>query len=465
MGRVSDVDRALALSGGAGRAASSARAGFLPLPLRRVPSSALRHIPVYLRTTGDKAQAGTRSEFVLYRGLAITFTDRDRERLLDNGRQLVYIRIADQARFQRQAELALTETAADPARESAERSAIVYETSLALMNEVLTDPDLPKHAPRIEEVSRAVTTLVLNDAQAFQHLLASAQHDFYTATHMVNVATWMVLLSHALGYQKRDELCRICQAGLLHDLGKVHVPGHVLNKRAPLTEDEWALIRQHPLLGETQIAALAGGAGLAPIVARQHHERLDGGGYPDGLSGGAIHAVSRICAVVDSFDAMTALRPFKQQTMTISDAIIAIQARTPAQYDANVVQAWLALLRRVDDCIVQHPTAPGPLPAAPLAHERRQNKRFDCNFAARIHVLRRTRRGWSERKGTDTLVHSVSRFGLGLLSPAHVSPGERLRVYYRGNNGPPRVLHGECVRCRGYEDGRFEIGFELDQST
>ena len=107
------------------------------------------------------------------------------------------------------------------------------------MNEVLSDPDLQKYSAQIQGVSRAVTTLVLNDAQAFGHLFAAAHHDFYTATHMVNVATWMVPVSHALGYRDHDELCRICQAGLLHDLGKVRIPAEVLNKPEPLSEEDW----------------------------------------------------------------------------------------------------------------------------------------------------------------------------------------------------------------------------------
>jgi hypothetical protein len=78
------------------------------------------------------------------------------------------------------------------------KSEIVYETAVELVNELLSEPDLAGKSPRLEKVSRAVTTLVLNDPTAFSHLFAASHHDFYTATHMVNVATWMVPLCHGL---------------------------------------------------------------------------------------------------------------------------------------------------------------------------------------------------------------------------------------------------------------------------
>jgi HD-GYP domain-containing protein (c-di-GMP phosphodiesterase class II) len=452
----------LALSGGAGCASSSARAGFLPIPLRRVSASTLKSIAVYLRTRPGEAHDLAVGEFLLYRSPDVTFTAEDRERLIENGRQFIYIATADQSLFQRQAECDLQEVMDDPARDFAERSAMVYDTSVELMNEVLTDPDLLKHSAQIENVSRAVTTLVLNDAQAFRHLFAASHHDFYTATHMVNVATWMVPVSHALGYRDHGELRSICQAGLLHDLGKVRVPAAVLNKGEQLSDADWALIRRHPALGGARLVAQGKPDPLVVTVARQHHERLDGSGYPDGLSGDQIHRVSRICAVVDSFDAMTALRPYKQHSMCISDAIIAIKAETPAKYDPEVVEAWLALLNQVDDReLLLGPDAKADTPEM-SPQERRRNKRYSCDCHAKIQIVQPDTSAESPvAPEVSALVHSVSRFGMGMLTPKEIEIGQHVRIRYHDARGAERILYGEAVRCRAYEDGWFNIGVEL----
>ena len=96
----------------------------------------------------------------------------------------------------------------------------------------------------------------------------------------------------------------IAQAGLLHDLGKIGVPEVVLRKAGPLTDEEWSMMRRHPITG-AQILAPLEFFGDGAVVVRHHHERHDGSGYPDGLAGDAIPIGARIVAVADVYDALT----------------------------------------------------------------------------------------------------------------------------------------------------------------
>ena len=102
----------------------------------------------------------------------------------------------------------------------------------------------------------------------------------------------------------------IAQAGLLHDLGKIGIPEHVLRKPGPLSEEEWAVMRRHPIVGAQIVAPLEFFAEGAVIV-RHHHERHDGSGYPDGLRGELIPLGARIVAVADVYDALTSDRPYR----------------------------------------------------------------------------------------------------------------------------------------------------------
>jgi len=463
MGVEVDQDREVVLSGGFGAMQNSARAGYLPIPLRYAPSSALANIAVYLRKEGDSADECDSDAFMLYRAADVPFTPEDRQRLLDSHRRFIYIRIADQARFREQSEQSVATAIDDPSRSIADKSALVYETSVELINELLSEPDLAAYSMRLENMSRSVATLVLSDSRAFSHLFAASHHDFYTATHMVNVATWMVPLSYALGYQAPDELAIACQAGLLHDIGKIFVPEGILNKRDKLSDADWEQIKQHPAFGWAHLGSFENVHPTVRLVVKQHHERLDGSGYPNGLRGAQIHRISRICAVVDSFDAITALRPFKERTLSVSDAVMILKSETPAKYDPEVVDAWLKLLSGVDDrdLIPQVGPAAGGAEAAG-GKEKRRNKRFRCDCPVRVHVLAKTPEGgWHEEPGIQATMHSVSRFGMGLLSPTEVEPGKFVRIYLHGTNWSGKLVHGQTVRCRTYRDGFFEIGVEL----
>lgn len=446
----------LLLSGGFGKSTNSARAGFLPIRLERTPVVAFEGIAVYLRPPSS-GKADEKDSFTLYTSDSTRFTEQHRQRLMDQRVQFVYIPIASQSRFRQQTEANLVKITQDPSLAVSVRSQIIYETSVELVNELLAEPDLSSKTPRLEQISRAVTTLTLNDPGSFAHLFTASHHDFYTATHMVNVATWMVPLAYAMGFHDIGQLNHLCQAGILHDIGKIYVPSDVLNKKGRLSDGEWNQIRRHPELGCEHLKSYDNIPPLVYTVTRQHHERLDGSGYPDRLKGDQIDIFARICAVVDSFDAMTAFRPFKERTMSVSQAVDVIVAETPSKYDQAVVDAWIGLLEAAEK---QSPTV-GPVHAANPGNGQRRYPRFPIDCPARAHLMEPSPSGPVERRGMQVVAHSISRAGVGFLSPQAFQPGDGVRVYLQGSGSLSRMLEGLIVRCRVYRDGWYEVGVEF----
>jgi putative nucleotidyltransferase with HDIG domain len=134
----------------------------------------------------------------------------------------------------------------------------------------------------------------------------------------------------------------IAQAALLHDLGKIGVPESILRKPGPLTEDEWEIMRRHPVAGAQIVAPLEffdDGA----IIVRHHHERLDGSGYPDGLVGDGIPLGARIVAVADVYDALTSARPYRAG-FTREQAIERIHRESGRTLDPVVVSCLVEAL-------------------------------------------------------------------------------------------------------------------------
>jgi HD-GYP domain-containing protein (c-di-GMP phosphodiesterase class II) len=139
------------------------------------------------------------------------------------------------------------------------------------------------------------------------------------------------------------EAARSVELGaLLHDIGKIRVPESILNKPGPLDEAEWEVMRAHPLVGEQILAPISPLQGILPIV-RSHHERWDGGGYPDGLAGVEIPLGARVIAVCDAWRAMNEPRPYRAP-LARDVALEELRRHAGTQFDPAVVAIALELL-------------------------------------------------------------------------------------------------------------------------
>jgi diguanylate cyclase (GGDEF)-like protein/putative nucleotidyltransferase with HDIG domain len=164
--------------------------------------------------------------------------------------------------------------------------------------------------------------------------------DVATARHSLTVGAYAERTARRLSLAP-DRVERIRVAGLLHDIGKLGVSDAILQKPGPLTEAEWAEIRRHPELG----ARILDHANLRDVAGwvRGHHERIDGGGYPDGFAGEAIPLESRILAVADAYEAMTAHRSYRR-ALDAATARAELERTSGTQFDATVVKAFLLAL-------------------------------------------------------------------------------------------------------------------------
>jgi putative nucleotidyltransferase with HDIG domain len=161
----------------------------------------------------------------------------------------------------------------------------------------------------------------------------------YTEGHSLRVAQYAAATAEAM--RLPPAVCEeVRTASLLHDLGKIGVRDAVLDKPGRLTEEEWRLMREHPVLGERILASLGFLAAEARVV-RHHHERPDGRGYPDGLAGRAIPLPARILAVADAFDAMRTLRPYRPP-LEEPETLAELSRGAGAQFDPDVVTAFQA---------------------------------------------------------------------------------------------------------------------------
>jgi len=161
--------------------------------------------------------------------------------------------------------------------------------------------------------------------------------DHYTYGHSRKVSKYAVALAKAIGLPQ-DRVATIRAAGLLHDIGKVGIPDSILNKKGPLTEEEWEPVREHPKLGVEILRHIIDLANCLPAILH-HHEHYDGSGYPSGLKGDSIPIEARILAIADAYDAITSPRPYHEQ-LPPEEALNELKRGIGTQFDPELVDAF-----------------------------------------------------------------------------------------------------------------------------
>lgn len=170
--------------------------------------------------------------------------------------------------------------------------------------------------------------------------LAVDAKDRYSRGHLDRVAEYCVTIARKLGLDAQD-IQSLRDAARLHDLGKIGIPYEVLQKKGPLNDQEWALMRKHPEIGESIIKPIRSLSHLCDIV-RHHHEKLDGSGYPDGLTADAISPLVRITTIADIFDALTSERPYRDR-MSPAQACDELR-KMGGKIDQDIVEAFAEAL-------------------------------------------------------------------------------------------------------------------------
>lgn len=195
-----------------------------------------------------------------------------------------------------------------------------------------------------KKVRKRTKEVVSTRLEIIRHLGRAAEYkDNETGLHVIRMSKYCELVALAYGLSE-DEATVILHAAPMHDIGKIGIPDNVLLKPGKLNDDEWSVMKRHPIIG-TDIISEHSSRLLteARIAARTHHEKWDGSGYPEGTSGEEIPLIGRIVAIADVFDALTSERPYKN-AWTVDEALFYIKKERGAHFDPKLVDAFVQVL-------------------------------------------------------------------------------------------------------------------------
>lgn len=217
-------------------------------------------------------------------------------------------------------------------------------------------------AARTAELSRAVGKIKAASLETIYRLsMASEFKDEDTGAHIKRISFYSAAIARQLGLDD-DIVDTILYAAPMHDLGKIGIPDSILTKPSKLDPLEWEIMKQHSLIGARILAGSdAGFIMLGETIARSHHEKWDGSGYPDGLAGTNIPIAGRITAIADVFDALTSRRPYKEP-FSVEKSLDILRDGKGNHFDPDVVDAFFsieedirAIRKRFEDDTAQTP--------------------------------------------------------------------------------------------------------------
>ena len=280
---------------------------------------------------------------VLYRGAKFPISIDDLDRLRGRGIHRLYI--SKEARATYQKYLRKIATTSEPgAIPVAARTTALNEVVRDVLHLAFSKDDVDQTVNAAEQLGVLAADIVTKDEFAASDLFDVLHHDYATFTHSANVALYCGILGAELGYP-REDIERITTGGLLHDLGKLEIDEDLLCKPSRLTDVEFRKIRMHPLVGFRKLAMREDLTEGQLMMAYQHHERLDGKGYPVGLKAEDIHPWAKVCAVVDVFEALTSHRPYR--TPMPREKALSLQQRDGGTaFDPEILECWTSIIQR-----------------------------------------------------------------------------------------------------------------------
>jgi putative nucleotidyltransferase with HDIG domain len=314
----------------------------VPAGYTYIPTSAFRcleraRIDLFVKDAGE-------SDPLLLCGKNVDISTERLDRLVERSTCRLCVRSADFDRVGRVLQRELDALLADGGIPSEERIALLQTAVATEIETCFRLVNCDKFVAAADRIGSQICNLVYDCLVLPGPLFRLLRHDAKTFTHVTNVTAYAVLLAKELGTFAPDDVQRIAVAALLHDIGKRRVPAEILNKPAKLTPQEREIVERHPRDGYTDLCEFENVSETQRLVAYQHHERIDGRGYPVRIDRDEIHPWAKLMAVVDVFEALTGERPYRTP-MSITDALDYLRKMAGTQFDEEMVECFVQMMR------------------------------------------------------------------------------------------------------------------------
>ncbi|MEW6236797.1 MAG: HD-GYP domain-containing protein [Candidatus Omnitrophota bacterium] len=297
--------------------------------------------PIYVYHPG-------RERFVLFKNEESAIKQEQLAMLSKGGRKPVFVPKTSSYELNEYLSQDLSAIVDDPNLPVKEKTQKFHAIASTVMQSLFdSPPDMKMFVATAKNISDSMARLVVGDSKSILELNLLRSYDYYTYSHSMNVCVlslglYMDLTPGAASADLHD----LSRGLLLHDVGKCDIPNELTNKRGPLNKDEWEVMRSHPVKGFDRLEADDSLSSESRLISLHHHESADGSGYPAKMKHEQIPLTTRICKVVDVYDALTSRRSYKDG-MPPFNALNLMMKEMKREFDQDILKAFILFLRKM----------------------------------------------------------------------------------------------------------------------
>ncbi len=409
------------------------RDGYIPVSLRCVPLEGLQGLECYIDNQGN---------FTLYCNSATEFTNEDKNRLLHEGIECLYIEKSKAVNYYRVVQDTLTKIVTNISLPVNIRAQFLYETASVLAENFFEYTSTGQFSmselyQQVRKVAEAVVEFFVIEEHAFKQIVNIMDHEDSVGCHSANVCFYSIAIAIRLKLLKEDWMA-LAVGSLFHDLGKARIPPGILHSTDKLTDEQKALVQKHVMLGAEMIKEIQD---LDPAIVRlilEHHETLDGKGYPRGLTAKDLSDLGMIISVADVFDAMTSQRSYRQENEPLEIVLSYINDHSYDKYHAPAARALIGIIcqNSLTTSLVKRLQEVADTEWEDKFDTPRRHKRHYMRTSVLVREVTREEGKVKLGKSEQFMMSNISRSGFGFLSGRSFLKDTNVCLTLEGFDGP-----------------------------
>jgi putative nucleotidyltransferase with HDIG domain len=291
----------------------------------------------------NRVQDANEERFVLYASKDPRYRDKVRELLGSSDfMEELFIHEDDLTLYFEQATNSLREFVVNSSATPEKKMEKVYDLSRDITHQFFESNSSPEILRGSDQVVELMEKCLESNELGFHGLTKIIEKDYYTYTHSINVGLYCMTFALKIG-MPADEVHELGLGGMLHDVGKSKIPLEIINKKGPLSEEEFEVIKSHTESGEKVLKGMGCYGDKVIQMVGQHHEKYAGKGYHRGLVGNDIALFARICKLTDVYDALTTRRSYKKALKTL-EALTIMKTKMGQDFDPKLLNAFIRLM-------------------------------------------------------------------------------------------------------------------------
>ncbi len=441
----------------------SIKSGYLPVPIAIVSPARLSGKALYCIDTNNNLQ--------VYPEKSIDYGKIHRDFLLKKGVRYLYMYISDSSDFLKAVSRDIEDIVTTQDLPLIEQCEFAYAVLLSLARHVMSTDIKRETFVDVIKVCKSVVPIFVKHTNIYRFFFDSMIRDYDHAAHSANMSVTLVAFARKIGIHDNKILTHCCCGGILHDLGKRFIPENILNNPGKLSELDLTIVQNHVSETVKLIERLSKLPERVMSIIAEHHETIDGNGYPKGLAGKKISIYGKMACIVDMFEAMTSQRPYRPDAMTTSQAMAEIRGFIGLKLDKNIAGSFAQFINGeimgtqisddyFDGLILDDLGLTPEIGANPSG---RRHQRFYFRTRARLTTLTRKEDRWILADTKSMFCSNLSISGVALLNDKPYDVNQMVRIDLEMPEEYENKVQaiGKIVRCVNNGGGMYTIGIEF----